>query len=286
MKIGSEAHKQLFCQSFMESHLKYEPEQLPWPKLDVAQLERLRGIPFWEEALNTESNAGFMLNAFAQKVNDPMLRDAIALQGMEESRHSRLIQFLIDHYGIDTKLHPPKPIPDRIESAFVEFGYGECFDSFFAFGLFAIARPSGLLPDQFFTIFDPVINEEARHMVFFVNWVAYKLVNEGRGAKALRDAHSLWNYTGALRNRLDSFKGEKKGSGQGFTASGAGAVTIDLTLENFLSTCIQENDRRMSVYDPRLLRPEFLPKVAKTAFGMIKLLPKRNPSTVESPNLG
>jgi len=25
MKIGSEAHKDLFCQSFMDSHLLYEP---------------------------------------------------------------------------------------------------------------------------------------------------------------------------------------------------------------------------------------------------------------------
>jgi hypothetical protein len=32
MKIGSEAHNELFCRSFMESHLEYEPEQLPWPQ--------------------------------------------------------------------------------------------------------------------------------------------------------------------------------------------------------------------------------------------------------------
>jgi hypothetical protein len=38
MKIGSEAHKELFCRSFMESHQKYEPEQLPWPDLDDASL--------------------------------------------------------------------------------------------------------------------------------------------------------------------------------------------------------------------------------------------------------
>ncbi|MBD2185104.1 ferritin-like domain-containing protein [Planktothrix sp. FACHB-1355] len=286
MKIGSEAHKQLFCQSFMESHLKYEPEQLPWPKLDGAQLERLRSIPFWDEAFDTEQNAGKMLAAFAETVSDPLLRDAIALQGMEESRHSRVIEFLINHYGIEIKPRPPKQIPDNVEEAFVKFGYGECFDSFFAFGLFAIARQSGLFPDQFFAIFDPVIDEEARHMVFFVNWVAYKQVHEGRGAKVLRDLNSLLYYTGSVRRRLDSFKGSKKGSGKGFTASGASSVTSNLTLEKFVSTCIQENDRRMSVYDSKLLRPEFLPRVAKTAFGMMKLLPKQNSSTMSSPNLG
>ena len=31
MKIGSEAHKELFCQTFFEGHVKYEPAELPWP---------------------------------------------------------------------------------------------------------------------------------------------------------------------------------------------------------------------------------------------------------------
>ena len=40
MKIGSETHKELFCQSFMESYLEYEPEPLPWPHVDDKTLER------------------------------------------------------------------------------------------------------------------------------------------------------------------------------------------------------------------------------------------------------
>lgn len=285
MKIGSEAHKQLFCQTFMESHLKYEPDRLPWPKLERDELERLRGIPFWEEALSTERNAGTMVKAFAETVSDPVIRDAIALQGIEEARHARLIEYMVNLYGIETPKFPPKPIPDRIEEEFIKFGYGECFDSYFAFGLFGIARNSGLFPEQFFAIFDPVIHEEARHIVFFVNWIAYKQVKEGRGAKLLRGVNSLRNYTGAFRRRLGSFQGSNKGSGKGFTASGAGAVTGNLTLENFLSTCIQEYDRRMSVFDEQLLRPEFLPSVTKTAYKTFKLLPRKvNPASSLSPS--
>ena len=282
MKIGSEAHKQLFCQRFMETHLKYEPEQLPWPKLEVEQLERLRGIPFWEEAVRTEQNAGAMLAAFAETVSDRVLRDAIALQGLEESRHARLIEFFINYYGIETAIDPPKPICDRVEPEFIKFGYGECFDSFFAFGLFAMARQSGLFPEKFFDIFDPVIDEEARHMVFFVNWIAYKQLQEGKGAKFIRDLNSLRYYIGAVGKRLDSFTGAKKGSGKGFTASGASSVTMNLTLDNFISTCIQENARRMSVYDPNLLRPEFLPILAKAAFSTLKFIPKSQSRIVQN----
>lgn len=275
MKIGSEAHKELFCQSFIKSHLQYEPEQLPWPTLDDATLARLRGIPFWAEALDIERLAGGMVSTFAATVNDPMLREAIALQGMEENRHSRVIEFLIDHYGIKTPTRTPDEIPHNIESAFTHFGYGECFDSFFAFGLFGLARQANFFPEQFFTIFDPILNEEARHMVFFANWIAYHQINQGRGARVLRAGHSLWHYAAAAWRRLDSFIGSDKNDDGSFTAAGASVVTVDLTLEKFLASCLQENERRMSAYDERLLRPEFLPKIATAALGALNLLPKR-----------
>lgn len=278
MKIGSEAHKEVFCTSFMESHLKYEPENLPWPKLDDATLARLREIPFWEEAFDTERNAGVLVSAFAATVSDPLVKEAIALQGVEEARHSRVIEFLINHYGVETPIAPAKDIPKNIESAFTNFGYGECFDSFFAFGLFEIARQSGLFPEQFFTIFDPILDEEARHMVFFVNWIAYQQVQQGRRVKPLQAGYSLWHYIAAIRRRLDSFIGSKvsgnKSKDGSFTATGAGAVSIDLSLEKFLLTCLQENERRMSAYDRRLLRPQFMPSIASAGLRALKLLPK------------
>ncbi len=103
MKIGSEAHKELFCRSFMESYQEYDPEALPWPDLDDATLARLQGIPFWEEAWTIEREAGVMVSAFAETVSDPVIREAIALQGKEEARHARLIEFLIQRYDVKVK---------------------------------------------------------------------------------------------------------------------------------------------------------------------------------------
>ncbi len=213
MKIGSKEHKQLFCQGFIDNHRIYEPEQFPLPQLDGTTLNRLRSVPFWDEALYTEQKAGRMLDAFAATVEDPLIQEAIALQGTEEARHGRLIQYLLNHYGIQVPQRPERELPAALEAAFVKFGYGECFDSFFAFGLFAVAREAGLMPDVFFTIFDPILDEEARHMVFFVNWIAYQQVQQGRDW--LRPFNSLWQYMGALQRRLDNLRGmgqKKNGS--------------------------------------------------------------------------
>lgn len=281
MKIGSEAHKQLFCQDFMENHRRYEPDQLPWPDLDSAALERLRKIPFWDEALYTERKAGVMLQTYADTVADPLIRDAIALQAMEEARHGQVIQHMIQRYGFDVPERPESKMPADMESGFVKFGYGECFDSFFAFGLFGIARQTQFIPESLFSIFDILIDEEARHMVFFVNWIAHKQISEGRGF--LRPLNSLWQYSGAVQRRLDSLrgmgkKGKKSSNKKGFTAAGAKAVKVDLSLESFLEICLVENQKRMSAYDDRLLRPEFLPAIASVALSGVKLLPKRKPS--------
>lgn len=78
MNVGSEEHKQLFCQSFISSRGEYEPEQLPPPDLNGADIERLRSIAFWQEALSTQGEAGVMVSA-ATTVSAPTIRSAIAL---------------------------------------------------------------------------------------------------------------------------------------------------------------------------------------------------------------
>jgi hypothetical protein len=286
MKIGSEAHKELFCRSFMESHLEYEPEQLPWPQLDSETHARLRGIPFWEKAFDTEREAGVLVSAYAEMVDDPVLQEAIALQGREEGRHARLIKTLIDRYDIEMGERPPIQLKSNIEEAFTDFGFEECLDSFFAFGLFGIAREAGFFPEQFFTIFDPILDEEARHIVFFVNWFTYLQIQRGRSFLGLRTTKTLWHYGRALRNLIEAFGGDDT-SGAGFTATNANSFAMDdLTPESFIAACLEENKKRMSKFDKRLLEPQLMPRISSIALRTLQLIPKRKPSTVESPNLG
>ncbi|MBW4695153.1 MAG: ferritin-like domain-containing protein [Lyngbya sp. HA4199-MV5] len=274
MELGTDAHKELFCRSFLDTHLTYEPETIAWPQLDEDALARLRGIPFWRVALETERQAGVMVSAFAETVDDPLIQEAVALQAQEESRHGRLLEFLINHYGVEIAEPAPTKIPANPAQEFTDFGFGECLDSFFAFGMFGLARQTGYFPESIFNIFEPILDEEARHIVFFVNWITYQQIQAGRGADLFRGMHASWHYSRALLHLAKSFGGAG-GSGESFTAASSNSFIDNLTLESVFSMCLQENERRMSHFDDRLLQPRLFPRLSTIALQVLKRLPKR-----------
>jgi len=276
MQLGSTTHRDLFCQSFQASYLDYEPTQLPFPDLNPEQLSLLQGIPFWEKARDTERRAGLLVSAFAKTLSDPIIREAMALQGREEMRHARLIQTLIDRYSLPVTEPPEIHLPSHLNSEFTVFGFEECLDSFFAFGLFGIARQAGLLPEALFTIFDPILDEEARHIVFFVNWFTYEQIQQGQGFLPWRWLKTGWGYSRSLQNLISAFAGTND-SGAGFTATNTDAFAFDITPAQFVETCLQENHKRMSRFAPELLQPVLLPQLCRIALQPLKLWPSSQP---------
>ncbi len=281
--IGSEAHKALFCRHFHATYQSYVPAELPWPELDEAALGRLRAVPFWQEVWHTERRAGAIVRAFSETVADPMLKAAIDLQGFEEARHAELIRVMIARYGIDAAEQPLERLPDDIETAFKDFGFGECMDSFLGFGVFKIAREAGFLPESMFEIFDRLMYEETRHIVFFINWMAWRQVQQGRGSAWRRGAASLRFYARALRRMVGTARrGAQANEGRDFAATQAGVFLDGFTFRRFLEDCYAENARRMSVMDEGLLRPVFLPRLADVALASLRLWSSRRPAAASA----
>ncbi len=270
--IGSEAHKEWFCRHFMQTYQDYDPETLPWPELDAAALARLRSVPFWQEVLHTELRAGAIVKTFSRTVDDPVLKEAIDLQGLEETRHAALIRTMIRRYGIEVTELPLDALPADIETAFKDFGFGECMDSFLGFGVFKIARQSGFLPESMFEIFDRLMFEETRHIVFFINWMAYRQVSQGRGAAWRRALASLRFYSRAIKRLVGTARrGAQANDGKDFSATQASVFLDGFTFRRFLEDCYAENARRMTVVDDGLLRPMFLPRLADVALTALRL---------------
>lgn len=271
MPDASQGYKALFCRTFIDTHQEFEPENLPWPQLDAISIDRLRSIPFWSVALEVEVNAGRMVTAFADTLEDPLLREAMALQGKEESRHARLLAEMLRRYDIAVDAPVEKPVRAKAR-AFIDFGYEECIDSFFGFGIFGLARRIQLFVPQLTDIFEVVLLEEARHVTFFVNWIAYDRRLRGRTWAPLEALATGYGYARALRRIVTAFapsasNGRKVG-GTGFAAEGAFAVFQGVTWRTFLQSCLSENDRYLGGVDPQLLTPRVLPGIAKMALSL------------------
>jgi hypothetical protein len=267
MRTGSEEHLRLFCRAFVDTHQAFEPTALPWPDLDEAGIAKLRGLPFWDEAIRTERRTGAKVCAYAALESPPLLREAVALQGYEETRHAALLETMIRRYGITVDPGPESALPRNLEWAFTRTGYGECIDSFFAFGLFALARDAEFLPHALLDLLEPIVQEEARHILFLVNWVAYKRLQRPAATRSLHRARCVAAFAGAAYDRARSAGNVAAGGGvsqDGFTASGAGAIGGDFSLRDFVGRCLAENARRFAPYDARLLRPRVVPALART----------------------
>ncbi len=268
MTDGSQAHKTLFCRTFIETHRTFDPAALPWPELDANTIDRLRSIPFWSVALAAEQNAGVMVTRFAKTLIDPQIREAMAMQGVEETRHGRLLEVMLERYGIDVAKRPPIPADGR-ERAFIDFGYEECIDSFFGFGIFGLARKIQLFVPELTDIFEVVLLEEARHVTFFVNWIAYERVRRGRGNPAFTAVATGLGYVRAVKRIVSTFapgaQDAPKTQGVGFAAEGAFALLDGITWRSFLASCVSGSEHYLSGMPKGLLVPRVLPEMAKLA---------------------
>lgn len=277
MEIGSLAHRELLARFFMDSYVDYVPEQVQWPDLSQESRSRLVSLPFWQEAVSTENVTSNTVAAAAALEADPAVRKAIELQGFEEQRHARLLQALTAHYGIRID-NPPRYEPRDLEDDFLFAGFGECFDSFFAFGLFALARESGFFEPQLVAVFEPVVQEEARHILFFVNWVKYRrsqLPWWRRPGFSLRCGwiivKQVWSRVKTARTLGGSAADRSVAEGENFTLNAHADLGQDVTLHRLLGLCLRENDARLAPYDARLLRPRLVPTLAGL---MYRVLPK------------
>ncbi len=270
IRFGSDEHKRLFCKTLLDTHNPYRPRVLDWPKLDAEAEKRITSLPIWDIAVQTENKAGMNVATYAEAIADPLLRKAVELDGYEEKRHRHVLANLVQAYGITLAPEPPFPRPKDPEWAFMVTGYSECIDSFFAFGLFKAAKDTGFFPPELIDTFEPVIHEEGRHILFFVNWVAWHRRNMPLWRRPWFELKVLavwifliWERIGIAR---DVGHGQQDNN---FTVKGAQQLGADIDVGELVAICLSENDRRLSIYDQRLKRPRFVPLMARLALKFI-----------------
>jgi hypothetical protein len=266
IRLGSDDHKRLFCKTLLDTFDPYKPAVIDWPKLDAETQARITGLPIWDIAVQTENRAGLYVNTYAEGVEDPLLRKAIALNGFEERRHRHVLSNLVEAYGIKLAPEPPYERPRDPEWAFMVTGYSECIDSFFAFGLFESAKRTGYFPPELVDTFEPVVQEEGRHILFFVNWVAWWRRNMPLWRRPWFEMKVLGVWAFLIWERMGIASDVSNGQqDNNFTMNGAQQLGADIDVAGLIDVCLKENDRRLGIYDKRLKRPRFVPFMARVA---------------------
>ncbi len=286
---GSEAHKAAFCRMLLDTHNPYKPSIIDWPVLDPDARDRLVGLPIWDIAVQTEGKARLRVLSYADLVDDPLLRRAVELDGFEEGRHKEVLSNLVQAYGIPLAPEPEYLRPRDPQWAFMVTGFSECIDSFFAFGLFALAKRSGFFPPALVDTFEPVMQEEGRHIIFFINWVAWYKRNLPLWRRPLFEAKVVAVWVFLIWERIGIARGVGRAGGaasgtvpqdNNFTLTGSKAVgAVDLSVAALIDVCLEENERRLSGYDSRLLRPNLVPRLMRFARRFM-----RRPGVTASPS--
>jgi hypothetical protein len=277
IRLGSEAHKTLFCRTLLDTFNPYKPAVIDWPKLDSETRDRLVSLPIWDIAVQTEGRARLNVASYAAITPDPLLRKAIELNAFEEGRHKHVLSNLVAAYGIELAPEPEYAVRGDPEWAFMVTGYSECIDSFFAFGLFESAKRSGFFPAELVDTFEPVIQEEGRHILFFVNWAAWYRRTMPFWRRPFFELKVLAVWLFLIWERIGIARDVGSGvQDNNFTVTGAKAVGNDIDVAELIDMCLAENERRMSPYDRRLLRPRFVPALARLARRFMRSTHKPN----------
>jgi hypothetical protein len=281
--IGSDAHRDACWAMFRETFNPYKPSIIDWPRLDPEARERLINLPIWDIAVQTEGKARLRMLSYARACADRTWGEAVELNGWEEGRHKVVLSHLVAAYGIALEPEPPYVEPRDTEWAYLVTGFSECIDSFFAFGLFELARRSAFFPPELVETFEPVIQEEARHILLFANWVAWhrrRMAWWKRPWFELRVwgvwAFLAWERMGIARGMDGGDAGARANSqNNNFTVTGSKAVSdVEVSIAELMAICLAENDRRFAGYDRRLLRPVTMPALVRWALPVLRWLKK------------
>ena len=275
IRRGSREHLALMCRTLLDTHDPYTPALIDWPKLAEETRARIVSLPIWDMAVQTEGRTGLFVKTFGETVRDPLLRAAVEMDAFEEARHKTVLAAMVTHYGIELAPEPPYERPRDPEWAFMRSGYSECIDSFFGFGLFKLAKDTGFFPPELIDTFEPVMREEGRHILFFVNWVAWWRSNMPIWRRPWFELKviAVWCFLIAERMNMAKGMGENtKAQENNFTLNGSKELGVEISFPDLAAICIAENDRRLAPYDQRLIRPRFVPGTMKL---VLRLMGKR-----------
>ena len=266
IKLGSEDHKNLFCRTLLTTFDPYKPAIIDWPKLDQETQAKITGLPIWDIAVQTEGKAGLRVNTFGEIVTDPLLKRAIELDAFEESRHKHVLANMVEAYGIKLAPEPDYIKPERSRN-------GPSWSPAIANASTA-SSPSACStwprsPASSRTSWSTPSSRSCRRKAATscsssTGWPGTAATCPcGAGPGSRSRFSRVWAFL--IWERMGMGNDLANGQDNNFTVNGAQDLGVEITIPELMDICLAENDRRLGVYDKRLLRPDFVPFMVRLA---------------------
>ena len=282
MRYGSVEHRDLVCRHFINSFKCYEVSDVQWPELDRVSASRIRAMPFWNDALRAEQIAADRARRMAEAEADHALREALALLAYEKGRAASLIESLMQRYGIKVQRfrgeHRRGP-----EWGYMWNGFSELYNMLLAFGLFRIGAQAQYLPAALIALFEDLMIEEARHVIFFHNWTILRMRRAPFHQQPLvmvrRIAGLGLSTFGHMRTgvRIALSRPFVEPANDFVIWAPSRLLGNAISFRRFVEIGIGEFDRRMATFDPSLPRPRLAPALLRLATHLMRDSEHRRP---------
>ena len=165
--------------------------------------QRLKDMPVWNEATRTEAATAVKVQSLGDTEKDPLLAEAISLQGYEEGRHAEVIQLLTRHYGIPVDPVPAPGGPEGPDLGVPADGLRRVPRLLLRVRALSPRRARAALPARpSSTSSSTIMQEEARHILFIVNWAAYLRARRPLPLRPAFDARRGWNIVAQAFDRV------------------------------------------------------------------------------------
>jgi hypothetical protein len=221
----------------IDTHNPYRPSIVDWPILDPEARDRLVSLPIWGVATQTEGNARLRVLSYADTIEDPLLREAIEIDGFEETRHKQVQSHIVQAYGIPWRRNRHTCVRD--------IPNGRSCSPVFA-SASTPSSPSACLRwpsdrDFFRLASSTPSNLWCRKRADIFSFLSIGLPRIGATCRR-GDAFSSCVFTG-----------------------GKAVGGVEMSAAVLIGVCLSEHERRFAGYDARLLRPNVMPYLMRFA---------------------
>src|SRR5260370_34948418 len=86
IRVGSEAHKELFCGSFVDTHRPFRPVEIVWPDLQPEAAARLRAVPLRTAAARPDPRPAGEVQTLPRAAPGPVVSETISRQDNQAAR--------------------------------------------------------------------------------------------------------------------------------------------------------------------------------------------------------